>query len=248
MTIVKSRLAPTSDNDSREVIIDVKKKNGKLQLKNIAIRTFFFLKEAILIILLLQVVNKPMPTVTTEGKNLIFSTGLDRSPEAIKSFTSSAVSRLYSWSEYGNADKGVPLPSGKNIPYATLLGSLALSPEIQTIQKESIAKMIESSRLNDPRSQVAYKVMALDAPVKLADGQYQIEVIGDLLKMSSSKSIERIPYNLTLTVQAIVPMSYSQANKLQTPDPSNLKQADFLQAIEIMSKDGLQITNIVTTK
>jgi hypothetical protein len=157
------------------------------------------------------------------------------------------MSNLHSWrntGEGGSPDEGIRLKSGKTLPTSVYNQMVVLDPLFTEKYQSTLAQMIESSQLASERVQVLYQIESTSDLVKMADGKYQIKVIGNLIKASPASVREKIPFNRLVLMKAIPPFLQSEtAKKTALADK---KGFDLLRLKQLETAKGLMITDIKT--
>lgn len=251
-----TRPMPSSDGDTiQEVRTRHKLTLGKFKIALLLLLGLGFVKDFFLFGLILANAAKPMPVGVIRGngekERIEFQTGLDRSPALVKSFIVSSMRNLHTWvnvlPEAGQPpDPGTSVTDSsggaKKIPTIVFRYSLAMEDKFAQEYRKSLADLIAASQLQDPETQVAYKISQTTEPVRLKNGDYRMSLVGTLIKYRPGITPVLIPFNKTVTARAIPPFTRSEAMR-KYPQDNNIAQA-----LELVTVDGLQIVNITEYK
>jgi hypothetical protein len=223
---------------------------GKFKIALLLLLGLGFAKDIFLFGLILANVAKPLPVAvirgTGEKDRIDFQVGLERSPALVKSFILTSMRSMHTWvnvlpQEGQPPDPGVVVgdtDASKKIPTIVFRYSLAIEDKFGQEYRKSLAELIAASQLEDPQTQVAYKISQTTEPVRLKNGDYKMSLVGTLIKYRSGVTPVLIPFNKTVTAKAIPPFTLSEAMRKYPSD------ANIAQALALVTADGLQITNI----
>jgi hypothetical protein len=247
-----ARLLPkVGGEDLRDELVMAKKKASKFKIGFIAVLCAATLKDLIVLGMVGAAASKPPAVVLTKGsgeqETLEFQTGLQRSPALVRSFAISSMQNLHSWSNTakdGGDDPGVQLKSGGSLPTTVYNQMVVLQPSFAEKYQISLAKMIESSHISDKNGVVGYSIESTSDLIPMADGRYQIKVVGNLIKVSPGVQRQVLPFNRLVFMKAIPPFIASPSEKMKAV--SDQKKADYLRLKEFETAKGLMITDIKT--
>ncbi|WP_146131580.1 hypothetical protein [Merismopedia glauca] len=243
---------PSQDGETlHEVKTRHKLTLGKYKIFLMLLLGLGFVKDLALFGLVLASLAKPMPVGvirgTGEKDRIDFQVGLEREPALVKSFIITSMRNLHTWVNV-LPDAGQPPDPGVavgdksagalKIPTIVFRYSLAMEDKFGQEYRKSLGQLIAASQLQDPETQVAYKISQTTEPIKLKNGDYKMSLVGTLIKYRPGATPVLIPFNKTVTAKAIPPFTLSEAMRKYPSD------ANIAQALALVTVDGLQITNI----
>lgn len=246
------REMPSTDREtSQEIRLKHKVSLTKYRVIILIILIVGFVKDLAMFGTVIANIAKPLPVAVVRGngekERVEFQTGLERSPATVKSFVISSMRNLHTWVNVLPGDNAAPDPGiaiegrsnrADKIPTIVFRYSLAIEDNFAKAYRKTLAELISASRLQDPETQVAYKISQTTEPVKLKNVQYKMSLVGNLLVYRLKQEPRTISFNRTVTVKAIPPFALSEA-MLKYPADENIAQA-----LTLVTANGLQITNI----
>jgi hypothetical protein len=205
-----------------------------------------------------SIANRPLPTMVqlVNGKTIQVSSfeGKNRSPQLIKDFTVSTLTKLFNWQKYlpltttddprhPKVDPGAPIESksGKSlVPTAVWAASFSLSDKFrQEFLGESIAPLLNKLGILQGQSEVSLSILDLQDPVEVkGDGTerlWKVNIVANLILRSTADVPEQVvPWNKTVYLKAIYPSSLNDIKKSGA-------DKDLAQVIAMAGSSGLQI-------
>lgn len=204
-----------------------------------------------------QAANRPLPTLVqmANGKSIEVKAfeGKERSPQLIKSFTSSSLTKLFTWQRYlpltihddphkPRVDPGVPVEAGESkllIPTNVWGASFTLEENFRKhFIGKSIAPLLTQLGILQGKSEVALSILDLQHPVEVKSDRederlWKIKMVANLIVRSDADVPEKVvPMNKTIYLKAIEPAVM--------PDPHQ-PGGDLAQVVAIAQAAGLQI-------
>lgn len=197
--------------------------------------------------------HKPAPSMVQllDGRAVAMTPvdHLDRTPEGLRQFTKNSLALMFTWSSKIQApanpgdstsgstgmisDPGVQVKNGK-VTTAAWQSSFALKEDFRTQLLDEIATMTPGSVFgNGAQSVLSFE--SISDPKPTADGQWQIDVVSNLLLFDDSHPQGlAIPFNKTIFLSAVEP----------TTDPLPEASTPIQRALYRVKQGGLEITQM----
>lgn len=168
-----------------------------------------------------------------QGKNKDY-----RSPEVIKRFVKTWVTRIWSWSGKipgtSKPDPGIKINSKERVPSNTWTASLMMSTEFGKETLKELAKRIPNTAYTGQSTATTY-ISHMSEPRQISKGVWEVDVVATRIIMNNQQGETRTRFNRTITVQATeIPLNIlgQDANKIE-------------QIVHSMRAAGLEITFVV---
>lgn len=167
---------------------------------------------------MIRLATRPLPTLvqTPSGETISARVGphYHREPEVIKDFVRDVSQLLFTWSgvmktpnQEGKLvqklDPGVVVGNGKRITTPAYEGSFALASGFREAFQAEIAQLIPPD-VWQTRSQVHIEFVRTGEPLPLAQGEWQVTQVANLIVRSPQRpSGEAVPFNKVFYLRAI---------------------------------------------
>jgi hypothetical protein len=242
-----------------ETIVDLALTQKRADKKRLDILSLFVLGSgalglANLLLLLLalvilgKVANRPPPTLVelSSGKSITTAPigAKDRTKEAIQIFVAETLTSLFDWRGLmppTNPQETTMVPDpgvdigGKRVTYSTWSTAFGIHESWRNEFLKTIAEMTPQNLFGgDTRTQAVLVIREMGNPIKTAEGQWQVDVVSDLLVFENGSNLARqIQFNKKVTVLAVeIPLFSKDPSQLQTVIYNARKSGMVIQYME----------------
>jgi hypothetical protein len=204
-----------------------------------------------------RLANRPLPAFVqlADGKSLEVKAleGKNRPPQLIKNFTTTTLTKLFTWQRYlpltdeddprkPKLDPGIPVEAVESkllIPTSVWGASFGLE---ENFRKEfigkSLAPLLTELGILQGKSEVALSILDVQPPVEVKsevenERLWKVKVVANLIVRSTTDVPEKlVPMNKTIYLRAIAPA---------VPITPNQPGGDLAQVVAMAASAGLQI-------
>lgn len=192
-----------------------------------------------------RLANRPVPTLvqTVGGESILTESmdHLDRTPETIRRFTQQTLTMMFTWNPVQQdaaggqvvTDQGVEVGKSRATT-RSWQSSFALSEDYRAAFLEEVGRMTPKGVFTG-NAQSVFNIESLSQPKRLGAGQWEIEVVANLIIFSQQNSQGvAIPFNKKIYLQAVEPPS----------DPLEEDATGIQQAVYRIRSSGLQFVQM----
>lgn len=201
-----------------------------------------------LVIATFQVAKRPETRLVqlVDGRSVLTEPidHLERSPETIRLFTRNALSMMFTWNAITQApdaagvvqtmtDQGVDVAGGRATT-KSWQASFAFSEDFRGPFLQAVAGMTPPEIFTG-KAQSVFNITTLSDPLKVEDGEWVVEVVGNLIIFDQQSPRGRaIPFNKEIYLRAVDPPA----------DPLPKDASPIQQAVYQVRSAGLEITEM----
>ncbi|MFP4008567.1 MAG: hypothetical protein ACLFV6_11275 [Spirulinaceae cyanobacterium] len=188
-----------------------------------------------------RLANQPPPTLVQTESGQAFPVAVmandERTPEVIQAFVLDTLTLLFSWSgnpgtEENEPDRGVVVSGSRRVTSTAAIASYAMSSDFRAEMLNQLAEMTPAGVFSG-RTQVFFEPLNIEEPIAIAQGQWKVTVIGNLIVTQDRRKLEdRIPFNKEIFLQAVTPPRVWESSSLLEQEVASVRAA------------GLEITEI----
>ncbi|MGD1944278.1 MAG: hypothetical protein ACFB0G_23520 [Leptolyngbyaceae cyanobacterium] len=192
-----------------------------------------------------RLANRPVPTLvqTVDGESILTESmdHLDRTPETIRRFTADTLTMMFTWNPVQQDASGGQVVTDQGVEVGksrattrSWQASFALAEDFRPTFLAEVGEMTPSDVFAGT-AQSVLNIESLSEPKRLAAGQWEIEVVANLIIFHSQHPQGlAIPFNKKILLKAVEPPS----------DPLGDEATGIQRAVYQVRSSGLQIVQM----
>ena len=204
-----------------------------------------------------KIAHKPVPRLVElpSGNTILVKPigSKERQPETIKRFTKNILSLMFTWTGHievvgKNAkttvrDPGVNLAGKPNslLPTAAWESTLAIDANFRQDFLKYLSEIIPSEQIFNDRFDTVFVPLDISEPIALEAGYWQVNIVANILVISSNKTEKIIPFNKKVFVKAVEIPEYKGI-------PMNEAHSSIVGIVAAIRLSGLEIDRIEDLK